>query len=98
MSFSRRRSTEPSCWGDGRVPEEDPPPAKASFYWNGSCKVKEGKSGRVKKKEAKNDTQAVKSAQPEASPSASPQRDITLSKKTNKLRQLVATLITIIKK
>lgn len=40
MSFSRRHSTGPNCWGDDQVQEANHPPITASSYWNGFCNVK----------------------------------------------------------
>lgn len=40
MSFSRRHSTGPNCWGDDRVQEANHPPVTAFSYWNGFCNVK----------------------------------------------------------
>lgn len=40
MSFSRRHSTGPNCWGDDQVQEADHPPVTAFSYWNGFCNDK----------------------------------------------------------
>lgn len=40
MSFSRRHSTGPNCWGDDQVQEANHPPVTAFSYWNGFCNVK----------------------------------------------------------
>lgn len=51
MSFCRRHSTGPNCWGDDRVQEANHPPGAAFAYWNGFCNAKGG--GFLKKEKTK---------------------------------------------
>lgn len=94
MSFSRRHSTGPSCWGDDRVPEEAPQPAKAFFYWNGSYNVKEEESEHVRKPNTSITTTWSFSYYFPVNRSV----HFTFWKKTDTMKQHVATLITGIKK
>lgn len=73
MSFSRRHSTGPNCWGDDQVQEANHPPVTAFSYWNGFCNVKsvgvwtsvgKQRTKQVLRLEIKH-PQAKKQAQPE---------------------------------
>lgn len=101
MSFSHRHSTEPGCWGDDRAREEDPQPAKAFFYWNGSCNIKEKESGCVRKQEKLHPKHLNKHNLKLLLIFPHKQMCVSFTfrkKHTNKMKQHVATLIMIIKK